>query len=912
MSIHTINKVKGWVKRFLPFYLFTFLPLNALAQEQPQRTYTAEHPLIYEDVWDLWPYCFLNEKGEPDGFNVELIKLIFKELDIPYTIKLTSRQEAFNDLKAGKSDLTMALSAGYHDEYGQYGQNTITLFTQSVATPKSKDIEIYNFKDLGKHKVIVNDNSLAHRLMGDFGWSENAIPTKDIREAIRTLSVNEEGQILWNTLSLKWIIHQYQIDNLNITPVNMPHGEYKFMSNDVALLAQLDSIYTVLSTDEKLLAMQNKWFYPERQEKQLPQWVWYVVALVGALTLILLTYVIVYRLQAQRINRQNSRQNKRLALIMGASKLRMWTFDTTTRLFTWHDEDGQPLYHYTAEEFAQRYPAADFQRLKEAISNIEQADSNQHPSPLTLQLKAIDSEDGDDALHDFLVTLSVLRRNKEGRPSVIIGTKKDVTSKQVQQRATETLELRYWSIFNTPMLGILFFNKEGRLTGINQKARTILEWTGLHIDDLQLNYDDVQRRISELRKSIKQRKAPVSGDHAEPLGTFLFCRDVTAMVQKQQQLAMAEDELEQKNKELSRYVTNINYILEKGTMRLASYSPEQHTLTIYHQIGRQQLVLTQARCMTFIDNRHQRKGMHMLSDMDDCINKKQTADIKTTIRARGGLTLYLHFCLYPVLNKEGKVKEYFGFCQDISELKKAESLLREETLKAQEIENTQNKFLRNMLQEIRTPLNVVVELAAQLDEEKPDVEGRNSEIIQNNAQQLLELINNILYISRLEAHMVEINPQPTDFAQVFKAHCQQGWAQYSRDSVRYIVESPYERLVVDIDEPNLGLVIERICTMAAHSTQDGTIRARYDYIGRKLLISVEDTGEGMDADELQHLHHEISQRNNNSKTLAWGICKELIDQMGGTLEINSERGLGTTVWITLPCTATDIKRRKII
>ena len=100
--------------------------------------------------------------------------------------------------------------------------------------------------------------------------------------------------------------------------------------------------------------------------------------------------------------------------------------------------------------------------------------------------------------------------------------------------------------------------------------------------------------------------------------------------------------------------------------------------------------------------------------------------------------------------------------------------------------------------------------------------------------------------------------------------------------------------------------------MAAHSTQDGTIRARYDYIGRKLLISVEDTGEGMDADELQHLHHEISQRNNNSKTLAWGICKELIDQMGGTLEINSERGLGTTVWITLPCTATDIKRRKII
>ena len=59
------------------------------AQESDStRVFSKENPLVYEDAWDLWPYAFLNENGEPVGYNIDLIKLIFKELDIPYIIKL--------------------------------------------------------------------------------------------------------------------------------------------------------------------------------------------------------------------------------------------------------------------------------------------------------------------------------------------------------------------------------------------------------------------------------------------------------------------------------------------------------------------------------------------------------------------------------------------------------------------------------------------------------------------------------------------------------------------------------------------------------------------------------------------------------------------------------------------------------
>ena len=55
-------------------------------------------------------------------------------------------------------------------------------------------------------------------------------------EAIQEVSAKGEGQIVWNSLSLKWLMNRYHIDNLELTPVNMPHGEPKFMSNNQQLL----------------------------------------------------------------------------------------------------------------------------------------------------------------------------------------------------------------------------------------------------------------------------------------------------------------------------------------------------------------------------------------------------------------------------------------------------------------------------------------------------------------------------------------------------------------------------------------------------------------------------------------------------------------------------------------------------
>ena len=148
----------SWYKRAIMLLLSVHLSLAAaFAQSQAPRVFTVDNPLVYEDVWDLWPYSFLNDNGDPDGFNVDLIRLIMTELDIPYVIRLKPSSEAYHDLKEGKSDLMLALVQGFHDEFGLYGKNAVTLFTQSVVTPKSKPVEIKAFRDLDPFAEVADE-----------------------------------------------------------------------------------------------------------------------------------------------------------------------------------------------------------------------------------------------------------------------------------------------------------------------------------------------------------------------------------------------------------------------------------------------------------------------------------------------------------------------------------------------------------------------------------------------------------------------------------------------------------------------------------------------------------------------------------------------------------------------------------
>jgi signal transduction histidine kinase len=263
-----------------------------------------------------------------------------------------------------------------------------------------------------------------------------------------------------------------------------------------------------------------------------------------------------------------------------------------------------------------------------------------------------------------------------------------------------------------------------------------------------------------------------------------------------------------------------------------------------------------------------------------------------------------------VFDSDGNIDSYFGLSRDISDIKASEELLAQKTQKAQEVETIKNVFLRNMSYEIRTPLNSVVGFAELFQmEHLPEDETLFIQEIKENSSQLLKLINDILFLSRLDAQMIEFKKESVDFAAVFESRCRTAWQNYQHEGVEYLVDNPYAKLVVDIDVQNIGILIDRIVTLAAQHTTSGQVRTRYDYTGEALVMAFSDTGTGIPNSKMDRVFERFTGSSSHDTGLSLSICNELVSQMGGKITIKSEEGKGAIAWVTIPCQCTEIERK---
>ena len=105
-------------------------------------------------------------------------------------------------------------------------------------------------------------------------------------------------------------MRKYQTDKLTLMPIDMPYGEYKFMSRDHHLLERIDSAYVALRAADKLQPIQNKWFYPDRRDTGIPAWVWHLAATLAVIAVILLFYYIFYRVRERRLTQARAKDSR--------------------------------------------------------------------------------------------------------------------------------------------------------------------------------------------------------------------------------------------------------------------------------------------------------------------------------------------------------------------------------------------------------------------------------------------------------------------------------------------------------------------------------------------------------------------------------------------------------------------------
>lgn len=511
---------------------------SVYAQGDTLDIYTDHKPLVYEDATNFYPYTYINDKGEPDGYNVALVKLLLDELKIPYVIKLKPFREVLADLKSGQCDLTFGLPAMTNSDYGQYGHTSIALLTQSVATPKNNDVAIKTFHDLSNpdNKVTVSEHSTCLDLMNDYGWADNAIVSKDMINEMIKLNDTQQGQVVWNTAALRWIIREKRLNNLMVTPVNMPHMDYKFLSRNQKLLNLLDKTYSKLYTDDKMEALESKWFYPDRTPLSSPQW-HTTLAIAGILLLAVAALLLVwFVVQYRRIHSKQAQLSTQLSQIENIGLLRIWSYKVKNHKFYYYNEKGHVIVTYSFDVFSHRYSREDFWKLREALERLTSRHKDAHgheEQKITLELQAIDMDYDDNKLHSFAVDLSVLRRSRNGNPLEIVAIKKDITEQRRQKTADSERLLRYWSMFYSTDSGILFFDKEGIIRNANTKACELLH---IDIDALVESHADLNtifhNNLASLRdvhgyhatiNGVEYKMRTVKNHDGELLGIFVFC-----------------------------------------------------------------------------------------------------------------------------------------------------------------------------------------------------------------------------------------------------------------------------------------------------------------------------------------------------------------------------------------------------
>lgn len=265
-------------------------------------------------------------------------------------------------------------------------------------------------------------------------------------------------------------------------------------------------------------------------------------------------------------------------------------------------------------------------------------------------------------------------------------------------------------------------------------------------------------------------------------------------------------------------------------------------------------------------------------------------------------------CSYSTVLKhdaDGKPVMLVGANKDISVQKELEETLLRAKKDAEEASRLKDVFLANMSHEIRTPLNSIVGFSSLLAEtENPAEHTEYSEIIRNNTELLLQLINDILDLSKIEAGTMEFVYKDVYIYALFsELEKTTRWRMNSSD-VEVVFEDSSKEVILRIDPNRMMQVVNNFMTNAIKFTHHGSIRFGYrQQENGDWYFYLTDTGEGIPAGKVDTVFDRFVKLDafKQGTGLGLSICKSIIDRFGGRIGAESQLGVGSTFWFTIPC-----------
>ncbi len=294
------------------------------------------------------------------------------------------------------------------------------------------------------------------------------------------------------------------------------------------------------------------------------------------------------------------------------------------------------------------------------------------------------------------------------------------------------------------------------------------------------------------------------------------------------------------------------------------------------------------------------------------------AEAECRLRHKDGRYLWFYSVVRFDCNDAGDPTSVLGYVLDITQRKVAEEALKEAKQEADRANQAKSEFLSRMSHELRTPLNAILGFSQLLEMGNPSPQQRERVAqILKAGRHLLDLINEVLDIARIEAGRMAFSPEAVDVSHAL---------QEARDLVRPLAEQQHCRISIDVSQTSSHVLADRqrlkqvllnlLSNAIKYNREEGTVSvACEDAAQGRLRIKVIDTGRGIPPEMMHKLfipfmRFDPETANIEGTGLGLALSKRLMEAMGGTLGVESTVGQGSTFWVDLPLAEAPIEQMR--
>lgn len=596
----------NWTYRIVAFFFFCmlFIPSSALASasgaagwmtqfgtREGDKTlplgirYTKAHPLIVVADWIFQPYTFRNDKGEPDGLLIEMLEQIFSQLHVPYEIRMMDYKTAKRMLYSGEAQLMMDVKKPDEIHGVKYGKAELINYRVGVVrlntTRSLHSIELIKRGDT----IYTNTwNYIDRYLLRYFNNSPVfTVSWRDPHDALDEILHGNIKHYICGKTGIENDIRRYGLrDRIVVDDIDIPEGHFHFLSNDEALLRELDMQFERLQHSGRYQPLINKWLSKNSNNEE-GNALLDIIAIVGIILLFVgATIALVFTMRGG--NTGNLKREFKAVAHMSITLTDCNVFAINVRRQWVYNVSGDflPPRGLSMKDYEKLIHPDDLYIEQEACRRVDAGERNM---PL-ISFRMRKYKSAPDEWRQMRVDASV-KSDKSGMPIYVYLAMHDETDRLEEQKQLG-IQLREFShITEIADFGMAYYDARGRLANCNNAMIQIFDKGGVGKgeqylrsttrDDLKIIFNGLMLDKGEkawiccpvdipelnLHVTLELRINPVCSDDGKYQGFSICALDLTDKLEMYHRDSMASRKELHNARELRRYRLEEEYVMRE-------------------------------------------------------------------------------------------------------------------------------------------------------------------------------------------------------------------------------------------------------------------------------------------------------------------------------------------------------------